>query len=213
MDALCGIGLLVLVVSSGQALPQCADTLPRRATCLPLPAKIEVKLVDEAHLSSRTRAELQHEVERIWRRHGVAIAWTNAHASRLLSGEPFIILVVRHGGMLGARAAKMRGHSHTLGQIRFDERTAQPAPLIEISHHAVAHVISHMKYIDKPVADFATGVHEQLLGRALGRVASHEFGLWLLGPEHTSSGLMAAVLGHHLLLEGSELELPSTCRR
>jgi hypothetical protein len=208
MDALSGIGLLVLAVSSGQ-MP---DLLQTRTACLPLPARVEVKLVDEAHLSSRTRAELQHEVERIWRRHGVAIAWTNPPASRLLSGPRFIFLMVRRGEMLGVPGAKMRGHSHTLGQIRFDEHTAQPAPLIEISHHAVAHAISRMKYIDKPVVDLATGLHQQLLGRALGRVASHEVGHWLLGPEHTSSGLMAATLGHHLLREGSELDLPPTCR-
>jgi hypothetical protein len=53
-------------------------------------------------------------------------------------------------------------------------------------------------------------LQDALVGRAFGRIVAHEIGHWLLGPQHTETGLMKRSLSPDELLEQRPSYLDST---
>ena len=88
------------------------------------------------------------------------------------------------------RSAVTPGWRGPLGAIVFAPGGA-PAPAISVFLTDIEQFIAGVKILGRPHWEWPTAMHQQILGRALGRVLAHEIGHYLLrSPRHARVGLM-----------------------
>jgi hypothetical protein len=137
--------------------------------------------------STTALTAMQAEVERIWTPHGVRIRWLgHGHDAPHSMANVDVLVGVdpREGGHVRPTGR------NTLGWFR-SARDGDSRPIITIFPHQAqrlagalgAHICGH-RCLEAWL--------ERLQGTLLGRVLAHEIGHYLLGPEHTSVGLMRA---------------------
>jgi hypothetical protein len=138
------------------------------------------------------------EVTALWVPHGVSITWIT---TPLQWGPSSVIPAVRviDDGCRPARVWAARetalctpgGSAQPVGTAIFMEGKATPEDTLFLSVNRVAQIVADTQWVDRPVREWPSGVRDDLVGRALGRVLAHELGHYLLGlREHSPDGLM-----------------------
>jgi hypothetical protein len=146
------------------------------------------------------RQAMLHEVDAIWRTHGVSIVplgpdrtvappSADARLTVLLASSP--------------RPSPPPGTRERLGAIVFDHDHL-PATTLTIEVTAVTATVTRVRLGGRPFDQWPPTWRDTLVGRALGRVLAHEIGHYLLASRvHASEGLMRAAFdGDELLRPG-----------
>lgn len=176
-----------VVLGAAAALAVLGLYAPLDAASPPARAQIAVRLATVAGLPHGARTALTAEVERIWRRAGVAIHWldvtaTHAGAERdtVTAVEPVlrVLVVSRHRGDAADQ------HRWPVAELL---GSAAPAPTAVASLDAAWVVLDAARHRGEPDAR-----QHQRLGQVLGRAVAHEIGHYLLGRGHAPRGLMRA---------------------
>jgi hypothetical protein len=171
--------LLVIPAASQASAPAGRSTV--MTACEELPQSVELRLVTDLPLSAEIRERIQQEVENIWEPQGIAVEWAEEHTKNL---DTVIYVVVRRGIAPGS------GQRRVAGWIRF-ATNGEPSNLIEASYETILSRVKRAKQTAGwSVAHSEDGLHDVVVGRAIGRVVAHELGHWLLGPGHGTVGLM-----------------------
>jgi hypothetical protein len=183
--------LLVIPAASQASAPAGRATV--MTACEELPQSVELRLVSDLPLSAEIQQRIRQEVENIWEPQGIAVEWAEEHTKRL---DRVIYVVVRRGIAPGS------GKTRVAGWIRFGT-SGEPSNLIEASYETILYRVTRAKQTAGwRFAHSADGLHDVVIGRAIGRVVAHELGHWLLGPGHGTVGLMK----HHF--SGDDLIQP-----
>ncbi len=161
--------------------------------CEELSQSVQLRLVSDLPLSAEIERRIKLEVDNIWEPQGIAVEWAEEHTKNLAT---VIYVVVRRGTAPGSRRARVAGW------IRFGT-SGEPSNLIEASYETILDKVKKAKQAAGwRFTESAEGLHDVVVGRAIGRVVAHELGHWLLGPGHGTVGLMK----HHF--SGDDLIQP-----
>src|SRR5262245_65772061 len=145
------------------------------------PFDIQLHLQIDRSIARRVLlADLQDEVERIWRPYGVHITWSDANSQT----EPFPLRVVL--------ASQIEGPGALAGPLvlgrAFVELNPRPTRPIRVSFDSTEQTLALRP---NSWTSIAGHLHERELARALGRVLAHEIGHVLLAfRSHEHTGLM-----------------------
>jgi hypothetical protein len=125
-------------------------------------------------------AELQDEVEQIWRPYGVRITWPDSRSRA--ESFPLIAVVDHRSERAGVQIGPL-----VLGRA-FIDPSYPPTRPISVSFEATEQTLAQRPHA---WASIAGRLHERELARALGRVLAHEIGHVLLAVRaHDRTGLM-----------------------
>jgi hypothetical protein len=145
-------------------------------------APITVSIADTTRSCARVLRLAFDEASVVWRPYGVLLLNVTPDAHACLS------VAVQDGPVA---AVPKEASLVPLGAVRFG---ADGTPRREI-RLSIGSTEALLRHPASPIAssDIPGVVHDQLLGRALGRVLAHEIGHFLLRfPAHVAAGLMAA---------------------
>ena len=158
------------------------------------------------------------EVTALWVPHGVSFTWIT---TPLQGGPSSVIPAVRviDDGCRPARVwaagetglCTSGGSAQSVGTAIFVEDNATPEDTLLVSVNRVAQIVAGTRFADRPAGEWPSGVRDNLVGRALGRVLAHELGHYLLGlREHSPDGLMQPLFRTDLLISRDRriFELP-----
>jgi hypothetical protein len=159
---------------------------PMRATA---PVRVAVRVLTSAGVDEHLVAAMFQELVSTWRRTGVDVVLY----SKGLDPRPVttVSLMVSSEWPSAALAG-------SLGWMRLVtdpdlERGAVPIPILMVSIAATGAVVDAAEYRGGPIFQRPLELRRDLLARALGRVAAHELGHYLLASaQHTPYGLMRA---------------------
>jgi hypothetical protein len=173
------VSILTLVPSGIANATDCA-ALPR--------PRVRLRLTVSSKQLTQAAATMRTIVDASWRPYGVTFDWADdMETSKTLEGVAAWIAVVP-GTLAGSDGGD-------LGQVLFDHGV--PRPLIRISSDAVlAWVLRQQATRFQTSTVFhnplLVGDTASLSRRALGHVAAHEVGHFMLGQSHSALGLMSA---------------------
>jgi hypothetical protein len=148
------------------------------------------------------------EVTALWVPHGISFTWITTP----LQGGPSSVIPLVRVIDDGCRLARVwapaetglctsRGSAQPVGTAIFVEGKATPEDTLFVSVNRVAQIVAGTPFADRPAGEWPSGVHDNLVGRALGRVLAHELGHYLLGMrEHSPDGLMQPLFRGDLLI-------------
>lgn len=165
------------VAASLTTLVLCA---PIGAAAPPARAELAVRLTTVAGLPVDARSALTAEVEAIWRRAGVTVAWRATAVNDAPAHDDVlrVLVVSQHRGLAGD------AHRWPVAELL---AVPGPAPIAVASLDAAWRVLDAAARHREPDA-----LRHQRLGQVLGRAVAHEIGHHLLGRGHTARGLMRA---------------------
>ncbi len=193
--------VLFAALASGTGLPAPYAAETNRCRDLPTghtpPIYVGAVLVIASPTSKMAVTAMQAEVERIWNRYSVKLSWLAPDHVRPDSGANVDVVVVPDSRECGRVRSTGR---NTLGCFRFS-RDGDSRPLITIfAQHAqqLAGALSARMCRRRCPEAWIERLHATLLGRAV----AHEIGHYLLGPEHSSAGLMRAEFDPRDVLAG-----------
>jgi len=153
------------------------------------PIRLAVRLnIDQNGGLSGTQLRLAiEEVGEIWREVGVAVAsGQDGDSSR--SGEATVSLRI-----LRARAPTGAGADRVVLAWVTAIESGRSAPLLFVSLPAVMEAVMRADALGRPVTQLTRALQDRLIARAVGRVAAHELGHYLLqSAAHEDRGLMRA---------------------
>jgi hypothetical protein len=163
--------------------------------------------VDEGRIDPVTIEIARAEVESIWATAGVRLLWVSGAPGGTPRPDAYVVL--RAGRANATRqAAMMKSElSSQLGWVRFN-RQGGHSHLVEVSLANVRLSLTYAWHDNTRLLFQPDSVQIVVMGRALGRVAAHEFGHWLLGRGHEAEGLMKAELRPHELMAPEPPRLP-----
>jgi hypothetical protein len=158
------------------------------------------------------------EVTALWVPHGVSFTWIATPPRWEPSGVIPTIRVIDDG----CRPARVwaagetglctsAGPAQPVGTAIFVEGKATAEDILFVSVNRVVEIVADARFVDRPVREWPSGVRDDLVGRALGRVLAHELGHYLLGlREHSPGGLMQPLFRTDLLISRDRriFELP-----
>ncbi len=141
---------------------------------------------------------MTQEVDAIWREHRVSIQWTTA---RVADGWPDAHMSLT---VLDASADPDAEDGMTaprLGGIVFLEGRVYAEDQFWVSVASVAALVEGAPWVGRAVRLWPSVLREQFIGRALGRVVSHELGHYLLAWRgHSDRGLMRKEFTRDMLI-------------
>ncbi|OFW25353.1 MAG: hypothetical protein A3H97_06450 [Acidobacteria bacterium RIFCSPLOWO2_02_FULL_65_29] len=162
------------------------------------PLDVAVDVTALAEVSPHVLHATMGEASALWRPAGVTLVWVTSPTARSLPDVRLTLDVVPEAAGGGASA----GGTSRLGMVVFLGDSANPERRLGLSVEAVGRLIDDAPWAGRRVADWPPRVREQLLGRALGRVLSHEIGHYLLAWRgHTTDGLMRAAFSGSRLID------------
>jgi hypothetical protein len=167
-----------------------ATGIAHAANCAGLPRPhMRVRVTVTSKHIPEAAPVIRNIVDQSWQRHGVTFDWAD-DSDRSSSKEPFDAWIAAVHGM------PIRFDGGDMGQVLFHHEV--PAQLIRISIDAVIMwVLGQQKTRLQTSTQFPpqmamlVGDTAPLVVRALGHVAAHELGHFMLGRAHAASGLMA----------------------
>jgi hypothetical protein len=201
MRATSGLALLLRRASLLLAI-RCAGVLALSGTQLAWPGErggdndppgedsaihVRAVMVIVTPISKPALATAQREAQRIWGRYGVRIHWLSP-GPPVGSAVSVVVLMAPDS----KRCALSRiDREHTLGCFQ-DDREGDSRPVITIFPQRAYRLVSGRA--ERLWRRRPEGWLEGLTATLLGRVLAHEFGHYLLGSEHSATGLMHAAL-------------------
>ena len=167
------------------ALMLAAMCAPMRAT---VPPRVAVRVLTGAGTDDRMAAAMFQELVSTWRRVDVDV---------LLYAEGLNPRPVATVSLVLSSECPPAALAGSLGWMRFvtggDLAGAVPIPTLMVSIAATRALVDGTVYRGGPIFQRPPELRRELLARALGRVAAHELGHYLLGSrQHARSGLMRA---------------------
>ena len=157
---------------------------PTEATEEDAIAEVAAVLVVAAPVPGSAVATMRSEAGMIWNRHGVRIRWRPS-GSELDEHTNVVVLL----SPLSRRCATASGGARPLGCFPA-HHTGNALPVIVIfPEHARLLVDGAAVHLCEPCP---IGWLEQQTARVLGWALAHELGHYLLGPQHSTTGLMRA---------------------
>lgn len=149
------------------------------------PFHVYVSVDQSANLSPLQLQLAIDEVRKIWREAGVTISSGRYGEPHLGVGEATISLRI-----LLASLPVVNDADRILAWVT-PAKQGGTAPLLFVSWPAVVEMVSGAVALDRPVASLTKALRDRLIARALGRVAAHELGHYLLqNASHETNGLM-----------------------
>jgi hypothetical protein len=190
------------------ARPITADDDP----CHVIASPLHVRLIADAGTDAEILAQAMREVEQIWSAAGLDLTWMTPHtAPELLKDRQPLTVVIRPAVTPhGMSATRGTSRCTTLGQLLF--QNGHPTNYIEVSLGEITSLVMAASYGSRHVAEYPIGLQRILIGRAMGRVISHEIGHWLFGSAHTLEGLMRPRLNSYELVNPQPPTLPRAWR-
>jgi hypothetical protein len=134
-------------------------------------------------LTKTAVATMQAEVERIWGRHNVRIHWLAPGPPHGSNTNIVVLVAADSRRCLPGRANR----EHTLGCFLYD-REGSSGPTITIFPERARRLV--VRWVANVCRNCLEGWLERLTATLLGRALAHELGHYLLGPEHSATGLM-----------------------
>src|SRR5262245_59600961 len=141
--------------------------------------------VDQASGLSSTELRLAiDQVQQIWQRAGVAVT-SGRRGEAAIPGEAIVSLRI-----VGVAAPPSRRGAPVLGWTAVDKQ-GKPEPVLIVSLPSIAALVSSTEFAGMPVKRLTYEMRSNLIARAIGRVAAHELGHYLLEQVgHRDGGLM-----------------------
>jgi hypothetical protein len=151
------------------------------------PRQLRVRILP-SNIDKVSLAIARAEVEDIWRRYDVEVAWEGRWAIGTPKPDLFVEFVNK------AVAAKQPYASSAVAWIPFGDGV--PLPYVHVSQPALAQLMQTESWFDgKPMIRAPLDLRQQALGRIIGRALAHEIGHYLLASRtHADEGLMQAML-------------------
>jgi hypothetical protein len=124
------------------------------------------------------------EVRKIWGAAGVVVASGRYGAPRGIAGATISLRILLTRPPIEDGAEQILAWVAAAGPGR-------TAPLLFVSLPAVTETVQRAKAFDRPVSKLTRALHDRLIAQAIGRVAAHELGHYLLQHAgHQHRGLM-----------------------
>jgi hypothetical protein len=182
----------------------CSATGIHADECEPFELRIHLQ-VDRSIASRAVLADLKDETERVWRRYGVRLEWTDGRADDTATpGLSLEAILERRIGEGPNEPIWMP----VLGRAVVNLEAPARRP-IRVSFEATERVLG-LRMSSR--ASIARIVHDHELARALGRVLAHEIGHVLLGaPNHDEAGLMRVSFSPDELAAPDQAPFRLTC--
>jgi hypothetical protein len=159
------------------------------------PFSLDIVLTVVADVSERDLRRLRDEVSQLWAAAGVTLRWP----ARPEPSRPHVDVRIMWTPPPGEARASEHSAARALGWIPFADGRPTGGPIV-ISATAALDLIRAVPREGPPLDALPRAIRDRLLMRVLARVLAHEIGHYLLGPEHTATGLMRTRFsGAHLL--------------
>jgi hypothetical protein len=159
------------------------------------PFLLDIVLTGVEEVSARDLRRLRDEVSQLWTAAGITLRWL----ARPEPSRPHVDARITWTPPQSDARAVDDGGAHALGWIPFLDGRPTGGPIV-ISATAALDLIRAVPREGPPLDSLPRAIRDRLLMRVLARVLAHELGHYLLGPEHTSTGLMRTRFsGAHLL--------------
>jgi hypothetical protein len=153
-----------------------------------LVARVTAVLVLARPMSTAAATVMQAEAARIWGRYSVGIVW-RAPGPAI---DPSVTLVVVVSGETARCAPYRADRQDTLGCFP-QVPMGNALPVIKVFPDRVRRLVD--REVVRLCRRCSESAIERLMATLLGRTLAHEIGHFLLGPEHTATGLMKANIG------------------
>jgi hypothetical protein len=159
------------------------------------PSSLDIVLTGAERFCERDLQRLRDEVSQLWAAAGVTLAWP----ARPEPTRPHIEARIVWTPPDDERRAIDHTGPRALGWIPFADGRPTGGPIV-ISAAAALDLIRAAPRDGPSIDALPQTIRDRLLMRVLARVLAHEIGHYLLGPEHTATGLMRTRFsGAHLL--------------
>jgi hypothetical protein len=152
---------------------------------VPAPATLRVALLVDREVSKHVMRILRTEADRLWARNAVAIEWLSAGEASDAAADVVALVGPDSRSCRQPRETDQRA----LGCFQARREGNGPPVIIVFPQRATWMVRGWMASFG---AHSPAGWLESRAAMLLGRVLAHEIGHYLLGPGHTTAGLMRA---------------------
>ena len=154
-----------------------------------VPPRVAIRVVSSAGVDDHIVAGMFRELVSTWKRDDVdVLLYTDALDPRPVANASLIVSAEWPPASVAGSLGWMR-----LVRSRDLDRAAVPIPILTVSIAATRALVDATIYRGGPIFQRPWELRRDLLARALGRVAAHELGHYLLASrQHTSHGLMRA---------------------
>lgn len=126
------------------------------------------------------------EAARIWAPYGVVIAAGTGQESLPRAGTAVLTVTPRR-----APTQASADDGHGLGALDFT-RSGRALPHVTVDYAGLRRLVRGLAAFGKRAPQWPAALHNQVIGRVLGRILAHEIGHYLLGSGHAPAGLMRA---------------------